>query len=374
MDKSQKNIHSMFFVKNWYLVIMFCFPLFGGFFQEISLILLVLILFAVNKMTFSYKNFYLFMPIAFVSLLSELINFGDLKYAIHFFLVLMPFLFNVRGKINIEDGLYCFSFVSVSLNVVTYIVGFINSQFFSIFFIRALDFSRFQSIYNEPSLLAIASVFTHFTLELKVTRISRVFQIINFLILVATGSASGVILMGIVSFVHYVLINKSTKAIFAFLLITILFGLISTEFGFLNNRITLFLNNEIDNSFILRFIAPMDIVQLALNHNPLVGVGFSNLDDFIVKNISILNKQRLFDGTITTSINNGYSILITSVGYFGVLAFIWLFINAVKSNSNRRLGWLIPFIILYPFFSGYIIHVHLWFFIWLLLQRSTDYE
>jgi hypothetical protein len=129
-------------------------------------------------------------------------------------------------------------------------------------------------------------------------------------------------------------------------------------------------SGKLDTSTILRFLAPIEFVKEFFKQdlfNILFGVG--DPEYFIDSNKHILSKFYLYDGSLSTKLNNSMAVLLSVLGLLGSLlvSFIHIF------NYQRRKLTLVAFIFVFTLFSGHFVSVMFFFLIYFYINWE-NYE
>ena len=221
---------------------------------------------------------------------------------------------------------------------------------------------RFQSIYVEPSYAAFIYIlnFIELNKQRKFEKVNSL-MLINALLALITFSGSGIALLLIFLITHMVSkINFKTKIKILFMLIilfTIFYFSARTSFDeMILSRWEGIISGEVDNSVFLRFIAPWMFVEQMSERfmHLLLGVGVGGLNGYINYYRNELPFLVFYEGSEATGLNNGYVIILVTLGVpFGFCFLLWIFWLVWRSKSSIISKALL---LAYPFFSGWIIH------------------
>jgi hypothetical protein len=128
-----------------------------------------------------------------------------------------------------------------------------------------------------------------------------------------------------------------------------------------------------DNSSKLRFLAPLQVAEYTLKNSPIWGFGLGSSENVITENRSSFSYFKIFDGTPTSQINNGYAIMFISGGvllFFVHIIYIISLFRYVNSRSNH----LYIFFIAYPFFSGHYANILMWTIVYLIIHLRSSHN
>lgn len=257
---------------------------------------------------------------------------------------------------------YCFIFSLIS--VILFFWGqlsiILNKS--SIFFFKtATGVYRYEMTFAEPSFLAIYScillyfIFNEFKFKgAKVYFIS--FSL--FLNVFMSFSGSGLILLGVIFILLFRFSLRSLTLMVISLCVSIPLLITYTSLPtVVEDRVGRLINNNVDPSTYLRFVAPVLLVLDTFESRPLLGSGLGLSDELILNNYSnylyLLKKNEKGDSIYNTNIDNAWASLIFNTGIIGFLIVVLLLYTNKKNGFETN---TLIFFICTLFFAGAFIH------------------
>ncbi|MEI6320516.1 MAG: hypothetical protein WCS09_18530 [Pseudomonadota bacterium] len=237
-----------------------------------------------------------------------------------------------------------------------------------VFWYENLGQYRFRSYYFEPSIAALMYVLNILIIWSSGRRSRDSMLLISMSLagLLLTYSGSGILLLALIMMtgISWKQLAPVLKIVLIVIPLLILWSLTPQGAEAIDDlivqRVVGIVALEYDNSVHLRAVAPFIFLadQLETATHALIGFGVGGLENHILTNESSLLYLTNFAGELMTSVNNGYVVLIALVGLpTAILCFAWLGVRVVSSPGPSGLK---VYIVLYPFFSGFVIHPLIW--------------
>jgi hypothetical protein len=240
--------------------------------------------------------------------------------------------------------------------------------FKDVFFTENLGFYRYRSFLPEPAMAAFFTIFNIVILS-KIKK-SNIWIFFNIVITFFTFSGTAY-MMGTMLLIVYFLSSLSIKRIlYLGLIIVILFSTISMFLtdSIILDRVSSFMNADFDTSTLLRFAAPFELFHMLSNNLDSFLFGVGNPSLYIDKNFHELHYFYLFDGSKTNNLNNAFVGLFS---YGGISIFLVLFLVFIDIGKSKFMT-LTMYLLILPFFSGHLISLYLWTFIY--IYKMVIYE
>ncbi len=248
-----------------------------------------------------------------------------------------------------------------------------------VFWYENLGKYRFRSYYFEPSIAALIYVL-NIMIIWSCGRQSRDYMLLismSLAGLMLTYSGSGILLLALIMMTGIKWRRLALILKIALIVIPpmVFWSLTPQGAEAINDlivqRVVGIVTLEYDNSVHLRAVAPFIFLaeQLETATYALIGFGVGGLENHILTNESSLHYLTNFAGELMTSINNGYVVLIALVGLpMAILCLAWLSVRVVSSPAPFGLK---VYIVLYPFFSGFVIHPLIWLLVVMIGLRAA---
>ena len=135
------------------------------------------------------------------------------------------------------------------------------------------------------------------------------------------------------------------------------------------NRLKGYYDTGLDNSAFLRGVVPLHLLMDIFNNADLFlfGAGIGGIDNLFLLNNDQFWYMYNWKGDSVSVVNNGYINIILLIGFpLSFLFFLLLFLKLYKSKISFSLKL---FVLIYPFFSGFVIHPLFWLFLILVCRR-----
>lgn len=236
------------------------------------------------------------------------------------------------------------------------------------FWYENLDQRRFRAFYFEPSIAAVVYVLNLVVLWHASPRGRRELPYVacNLLCLVLTFSGSGFLLLAAVLASSLGRGRLAGLGRYALLALPLGLAWAMTESGsaaiqnLVLSRVSGIASLEYDNSVHLRAVAPLLFVVdfLDAGLNTWLGAGIGGIESYVDLRAGALWFLVDFAGNLVPHINNGYVVVLALVGLpaGSLLVLLWLGL-LLRAPVPRALK---VYALLYPLFSGFVIHPLLW--------------
>jgi len=276
-----------------------------------------------------------------------------------FHLVSLIVLFDlIKPRFNFTQFLMC-ARILIAICFITYIAGSVlNYQHF--FLTSAAGLPRFESIFSEPSYLALVLLLflAIFLLDKNSVRKyspEKLALIVGITLSTTITGIVGILFLFGILFVSSGWLKKYALFI-SFSAAIILFWIFIDKawMNFFEYRINRIILGEIDRSSYIRLAGSFQVIYHALDQAPIFGLGFGHMPTYIEQNyesFQALYKQDN-DGIWykNTNVDNGFAWLIFNFGLVGLASYIFLLLAKIK---NKKIPlWFASTIIFLLFFTG----------------------
>jgi hypothetical protein len=243
-----------------------------------------------------------------------------------------------------------------------------------IFWYENLGQRRFRAFYFEPSIAAVVYVLNLIVLwhASPQPRRELPFVACNLVCLVLTFSGSGFVLMAAVLASSLGRGRLAGLGRYALLAVPAAVAWALTESGsaalqeLVLSRAAGIAALEYDNSVHLRAVAPLLFVAdfLEAGRNTWFGAGIGGIESYVDLRAGSLWFLVDFAGNLVPHINNGYVVVLALLGLpLGSLVILLWLVLLARARVPRALK---VFALLYPLFSGFVIHPLLWLLVVML--------
>jgi hypothetical protein len=240
------------------------------------------------------------------------------------------------------------------------------------------DTPRFQSTLPEPSFVGLYSALNFFVL-LRAGRTYAAY--LNLLPLGASFSFAGVLSFGLLGLFQFRRVWRHMVgggALLAVLLAAVWLLNPQLLIGLVVDRVAGFAAGGQEESFTLRFIAPVDLVRYTLtlpDVHAWIGLGLGNVEHYLhFEQVALPNHWRA-DGVRSPEPDSVIAFLVGAFGILGVLALAvlayWVF---TRRPSAPTFGALKAFLVAVALLTGLFISMHFWLWIYLLRQERRFRE
>lgn len=206
---------------------------------------------------------------------------------------------------------------------------------------------RPSSFFDEPSYLAIF-VASHYYFLKQLAPSKHTFPLICLILLLASGSMSGLLFAAILLiFDNNFTYNKSSKVFIGIVCLSLVGVMVWMNFP----RFISILIGE-DGSFAHRIFGTIELINILITEYWVSGIGLGQFNVWLTSGGSIGLVDHYFNYTLKESsgINNGFLMLLGSLGMPGLVGFIWF----VFRCNPSYLFILLTFAFLFSW--GYILH------------------
>lgn len=344
---------------NQYINLLYFFVTFNNIIPDFFILPILVVYILLRKVVFNVDSVMIIIAILLTMFLNMIFNYEYFNILLYLHL-----LFVVISTILIKDKFFDLLKFIKCVKVVTLlnfmlIFTFVIPNLRGYFFYENLGFYRYKSVYLEPSILASFTVFNMLVIMFyDRSNKKMLFTFSNLIVLFLSFSGSGFFIFMFIFFI-YSIIKLSLRYIICLLSFLLLFFVYILNFeNAFTIRVYNFLNNNYDNSTILRFVAPVEyLIKFSEKnfYNIFIGVGDPRM--FIKKNFYDFNFFYLWNQLPTYNVNNGY-IVALSLG--GIVFILILLVYLISKISKHKIPILI-FIIIFPLFSGHFVSILYWF-------------
>ena len=206
---------------------------------------------------------------------------------------------------------------------------------------------RPSSFFDEPSYLAIF-VACHYYFLKQLAPSKHTFPLICLILLLVSGSLSGLIFVALfVIFDSVVIKNKSSKVLIGIVCFALLGVMVWMNFS----RFISISDGE-DGSFVHRILGTIELINIMITEYWSSGVGLGQFNVWLTSGGSSGLVEFYFNYSLNESsgINNGFLMLLGSLGLPGLVGFIWFIFRC----NHNHLFILLTFAFLFSW--GYILH------------------
>ena len=271
-----------------------------------------------------------------------------------------------------------FCIVSTAWNLLWLGLGLLTPLSSVAFWGEGVSTPRFQSTLPEPSFVGIYSAFNAFVL---LRRKKPIWACANLIPLLASFSLAGGACLAILSLVHA---RRYWKQITVGLVVlgglAIATYLVVPELvtGLVLDRLTNASEGGGDESFVLRLVAPFDLIKATLSGPPLqalLGLGVGNVEHYIhVEQVALPSHWRA-NGERTEQPDSVIGFVIAAFGVVGVVLLLLLASWIIKQKPRRpEFGMVQLMLGFMAIFTGLFFSLHFWAWYYLLRHEKGERE